>query len=387
MSTTDTDVQNLVVNKLTLSQYTELKNAGTVSATESYEITDIDSKILDFYGTCTTAAGTQAKVVTCPGFILQEGISIRVKFTNNQDYNGAPTLNVNNTGAKTIVSKSGTNAIRYCWMAGEVVAFTYDGTNWIMQDGGIATTTYYGVTKLQTSTTSTGTGLAATPASINNLVQNMIEPYDVYSTTGTYAVGDRVRYNNNAWECNTAISTAEAWTEAHWTKIDPIQIQLDDLSVLDNNAVKLNGNQTINDVKTFTSPIPIDTSADDGRVVTKLENITLGTDPTINAYGGFKTVDSNDVQFANCNCSYSTTGKIGCNFWISRSDSGTAVSGTLGIYIDKNGTSAYTQAPTPDVSANNTEIATTAYINTKFQVVSTLPASPDANTYYFIPAS
>lgn len=159
------------------------------------------------------------------------------------------------------------------------------------------------------------------------------------------------------------------------------------LSTLDNNAVKLNGNQTINDVKTFTSPIPIDTSADDGRVVTKLENITLGTDPTINAYGGFKTVDSNDVQFANCNCSYSTTGKIGCNFWVSRSDSGTAVSGALGIYIDKNGTSAYTQAPTPDVSANNTEIATTAYINTKFQVVSTLPASPDANTYYFIPAS
>lgn len=238
MSTTDTDVQNLVVNKLTLSQYTELKNAGTVSATESYEITDIDSKILDFYGTCTTAAGTQAKVVTCPGFILQEGISIRVKFTNNQDYNGAPTLNVNNTGAKTIVSKSGTNAIRYCWMAGEVVAFTYDGTNWIMQDAGIATTTYYGTTKLQTSSTSTNTGLAATPASINSLVQNMIEPYNVYSTTSTYVVGDRVRYNNNAWECNTAISTAEAWTQAHWTMLDPIQTQLDDLSVQTEASLK-----------------------------------------------------------------------------------------------------------------------------------------------------
>jgi len=248
MSTTDTDVQNLVVNKLTLSKYTELKKAGTVSATESYEITDIDSKILDFYGTCTTAAGTQAKVVTCPGFILQEGISIRVKFTNNQDYNGVPTLNVNGTGAKNIVSKSGTNAFRYCWMAGEVVAFTYDGTNWIMQDGGIATTTYYGTTRLQTSTTSTSTSLAATPASINNLVQNMIEPYDIYSTSSTYAIGDRVRYNNNAWECNTAISTAEAWTQAHWTMLDPIQIQLDDKQetlTSGTNIKTINGNSIL----------------------------------------------------------------------------------------------------------------------------------------------
>ena len=45
MSTTDTEVSNLIVNKLTLSKYKELKTAGTLSETESYEITDIDTAI------------------------------------------------------------------------------------------------------------------------------------------------------------------------------------------------------------------------------------------------------------------------------------------------------------------------------------------------------
>lgn len=43
------------------------------------------------------------------------------------------------------------------------------------------------------------------------------------------------------------------------------------------------------------------------------------------------------------------------------------------------------KAATPAVSTNDTTVATTAYVNTKFQVVSALPANPDANTFYFIP--
>jgi len=41
---------------------------------------------------------------------------------------------------------------------------------------------------------------------------------------------------------------------------------------------------------------------------------------------------------------------------------------------------------TPAVSDNSTKIATTAYCNNKHQVVSALPASPDANVFYYIPA-
>jgi hypothetical protein len=41
----------------------------------------------------------------------------------------------------------------------------------------------------------------------------------VYDSTATYAVGDFCYYENELYECNTAISTAEAWNAAHWTKI------------------------------------------------------------------------------------------------------------------------------------------------------------------------
>lgn len=184
----------------------------------------------NYYGTCATGASTQAKVVVCEGFVLETGVSIRVKFTNAQTYNGQPTLNVNSTGAIPVTSAGTTAAARYHWLAGEVVAFTYDGTNWIMEDGGIATTTYYGYTKLTTNATSTSTATALTPSSLNSLVQNMIEPYPVYSTSATYAVGDRVRRSYEAYECTTAITTPEAWNADHWTALDPIQTQIDNLN-------------------------------------------------------------------------------------------------------------------------------------------------------------
>lgn len=40
-----------------------------------------------------------------------------------------------------------------------------------------------------------------------------------YDDTSTYAVGDYVIYEHELYKCNTAITTAEAWTAAHWTQI------------------------------------------------------------------------------------------------------------------------------------------------------------------------
>lgn len=54
------------------------------------------------------------------------------------------------------------------------------------------------------------------------------------------------------------------------------------------------------------------------------------------------------------------------------------------VAIDSSGNSrAY--APVGSVSDSGLEVATAAYINTKFQVVSALPASPNTNIFYFIP--
>lgn len=89
------------------------------------------------YGTCSTAAGTAAKVVTCANFDkLEEGVTIHVKFTYSNTAANA-TMNVNSTGAKNLCSYGTTRvgtSVKTSWQAGAVVSFTYDGTSWVMND-------------------------------------------------------------------------------------------------------------------------------------------------------------------------------------------------------------------------------------------------------------
>lgn len=264
--------------------------AGFMSATDKIKLNNVS----DYYGTCDTASTTQAKVVTCSDFVLTEGAHIRVLFTNAQDYNGAPTLNVNGTGAKTVRYISGTNAPRYIWSKGELVDFTYNGTYWIMHERALATTTYYGVTKLATSAISTSATTALTPASLNNLSLYMISGYPIYSTSSTYAVGDRVRYNYYTYECKTAITTAEAWTASHWTALDPLQKQIDKKSTVSIKrnlttgekigTITIDGSSTdlyapsVGDVNTTLS------SPNKTYYLTGVETITSGSAQLVNSY-------------------------------------------------------------------------------------------------------
>ena len=52
---------------------------------------------------------------------------------------------------------------------------------------------------------------------VNDNMQDNLAP--AYSSSSTYAVGAHVMYNGDYYVCNTAITTAEAWTAAHWTKV------------------------------------------------------------------------------------------------------------------------------------------------------------------------
>lgn len=184
------------------------------------------------YGTSATAAGTAAKVATTTKgtFVLETGAMVRIKFTNANSFNGTATLAVDGTTAKNIVQKGTTTTTRYWWDAGEVVDFVYDGTNFVIVDGAPATTTYYGITKLADSDSSTSTALALVPNSLYTTANNTICPY--YSASKTYALGDKVRYSKKLYKCTTAITTAEAWTAAHWTAIDPLQQQLDEAAFI-----------------------------------------------------------------------------------------------------------------------------------------------------------
>ena len=184
-----------------------------------------------WYGTCATSAATQAKTVTITGLTeLKTGDVFIITFTYSHTYNGTPTLNINSLGAHDIHRLTATNAARYEWCTGETLTMVYDGTYFEISDAALATTTYYGATKLYTGATSTSGSLASTPASLNSLALDMISGAPVYSTSSTYAVGDRVRYQYKTWECTTAIPTKESWNAAHWKALDPLQEQIDNIS-------------------------------------------------------------------------------------------------------------------------------------------------------------
>ena len=96
---------------------------------------------------CSTAKGTQAKTVTLTGFTLYSGVTVKVMFTNGNSAS-APTLNVNNTGAKAIkVVRAGEKIVPVnhtgywrgasttsseMWQPYTILEMMYDGTDWVI---------------------------------------------------------------------------------------------------------------------------------------------------------------------------------------------------------------------------------------------------------------
>lgn len=121
VGTNETDIAGL---KLTAQQFSvDLASTNTT-------ITQMQAT----YGTCSTAAATAAKAVTCADFSLRKGATVTVKFTNKNTA-ASPTLNVNNSGAKPIYLNGAALPESSYWGAGETMSFIYDGTNWAVMDG------------------------------------------------------------------------------------------------------------------------------------------------------------------------------------------------------------------------------------------------------------
>ena len=180
-SIVSSDVANILTNTAydsstnkiaTMSDIPTLPTLATVATTGDYDdLTDKPTiptvgNSKTYYGTCNTTASTAAKVVTCSGFALETGATIFVKFDEGNTYDGTATLNVNGTGAKDITRIGTTKTTQYYWSTGEVVGFTYDGTNYIMLEKATATTLYYGITKLSDSVSSTSSTKAASSKAV-----------------------------------------------------------------------------------------------------------------------------------------------------------------------------------------------------------------------------
>ena len=118
------------------------ENGGTawVKKTMSKLWAYIDSKIAGHnYLVCSTGRNTANKVVAYTGFELRTGSRIAVRFTNTGTSNpssGNLTLNVNSTGAKTIVNgRTNKTVMTYAnadyFYNNKVAEFVYDGTYWV----------------------------------------------------------------------------------------------------------------------------------------------------------------------------------------------------------------------------------------------------------------
>ena len=115
-----------------------------------------------YFGTCETAADDGDKIATVSGnFELKTGAVVAIKFTN---YNSVSQvrMNVNDTGLKYIVAYNNYLPPTLAWKPLQTVLFIYDGTYFVAFTLNTATTSYYGLTRLINSVTSTSTALAAT---------------------------------------------------------------------------------------------------------------------------------------------------------------------------------------------------------------------------------
>jgi len=134
---------------------------------------------------------------------------------------------------------------------------------------------------------------------------------DDYSSSSTYAVGDHVIYNGSYYVCNTAITTAEEWTAAHWT-ITTVGEEIEDL---DGRKAEINGyyeDMTVGDAEQLVATVGVTDkvpynfrtaggSADIGdREVDTLVGGTVAWNQIVN-YDGLRSKSENNVTIVDNN--------------------------------------------------------------------------------------
>ena len=145
-----------------------------------------------WYGTCTSSSYNNTKYVVNTGtgdFSLVTGNILYVLFSYSTPV--GVTLNVDGTGEIQVKAYGTTDVVQGQWAAKEVVGFVYDGEAFRLIDGYLASTSYYGKTKLSSSTSSTAVNLAATPYAVK-------QAYDLATTANTAAEGAAAEVANKA---------------------------------------------------------------------------------------------------------------------------------------------------------------------------------------------
>lgn len=129
VTTNAIEANAITLGKLSSSLQSTISTASSDASSALTAANSANNKAVAYRGTCSTAASTTTKTVTCASYSLAEGASVLVYFSYANTAT-APKLNVNSTGAKTIYvngsAASSSNPLK--WKAGDTVQFTYDGT-------------------------------------------------------------------------------------------------------------------------------------------------------------------------------------------------------------------------------------------------------------------
>lgn len=160
-----------------------------------------DGAINAWYGTSFTISTNAVKLVACDGYKLAKGSIIGVLFSASNTA-ATPTLNVNDTGAKSIyvgnsTPNSTTNVLK--WSANTMIYFMYDGTyyRYITSISGASTTPSRGA-NTWFGTSSTAANTAAKTSTIDNFVLTKGAVVCIaFSTANTY-VGGTLTLNINS---------------------------------------------------------------------------------------------------------------------------------------------------------------------------------------------
>lgn len=130
------------------------------------------------YTLCSNSASTAAKTVTVNGFVLEDGAMLTVIFGNGNTA-ANPTLNVNGTGAKTMIM-CGANINATTIKANDAVTFVYDngyyravGGMAIRDGAGNVIATTYLTSSAASNTYATKTALTNAQTSLNTTITNL----------------------------------------------------------------------------------------------------------------------------------------------------------------------------------------------------------------------
>lgn len=144
-----------------------------------------------YYGICTTAAATAAKIVTVGAdqdFKLTVGALVMVKFTISNSASSV-TLNVNSTGAKSIYYNNAVytgTSTTVCGYANAHFIYMYDGTNWVWIGHGSDSNTTYSAMSVAEGQTGTATSSRSMRA---DYLKQIIQYHAVPSGQGVPAGG------------------------------------------------------------------------------------------------------------------------------------------------------------------------------------------------------